>query len=118
MGTTGTPVSAEKDLGFDAQRPQGRIEILFRLLERHRLRVDYFATDRSGDRIIDRQILFGNVTFEPNDRVTSSLDWRQFGLTYTYSLLRTDRFELGTGLAVHFLEAEARGAVTARGLRQ
>jgi hypothetical protein len=71
-GRTGTTVSGEKDLALDSRIPQGRIEIIFRLRERNRLRVDYFATNRSGDHVIDKQILFGNETFEPNDRVTSS----------------------------------------------
>jgi hypothetical protein len=117
-GTTGTTLSGERDLGLDSRIPQGRIEIMFRLRERNRLRVDYFETNRRGDNVIARQIRFGDETFETNDRVTSSVDWRQFGLTYTFSLLRNDRFELGLGVGVHFLEAEARGAVEAKQLRQ
>ncbi len=118
MGTTGTIVSGEKDLGLDSRRPQGRMQIMFRLRERNRLRVDYFATDRRGDRVIAREILFGNQTFVAGDRVTSALDWRQFGLTYLYSAVRTDRFEVGVGLAVHFVQAVARGAVEAKQERQ
>jgi hypothetical protein len=117
-GTPGTVVSGEKDLGLDSRNPMGRIEIMFRLRERNRLRVDYFESNRRGDHAISRPILFGNESFLVNDRVTSSVQWRQFGLTYTFSALRTDRFELGLGLAVHFVEAEARGEVTARQLRQ
>src|SRR5262249_59102725 len=111
MGPAGTTVSGERDLGLDSRIPQGRIEIMFRLRERHRLRVDYFETNRRGDNVIGRQILFGDVTFLPGDRVTSSIDWRQFGLTYTYSVLRRDRLELGIGLGAYFLEAEPRGPV-------
>jgi hypothetical protein len=118
MGTTGTILNGERDFGLDSRIPQGRIEIIFRLRERNRLRVDYFATNRSGDRLINRQILFGNETFEPTDRVTSSLDWREFALSYTYSLFRTDRIEAGVGLAVHFVEADGRAAVESKQLRQ
>jgi hypothetical protein len=118
LGTPGTPVSGEKDLGLDDRNPMGRIEIMFRLRERNRLRVDYFETNRRGDHAIARQILFGNETFAVNDQVTSSVQWRQFGLTYTYSVLRTDRLELGVGLGIHFVEAEARGSVEVKQLRQ
>jgi len=114
----GTVVSGERDLGLDSRIPQGRIEIMFRLRERNRLRVDYFETNRRASHAIARQIQFGNETFLSNDQVTSSAQWRQFGLTYTYSVLRTDRLELGLGLGVHFVEAEARGAVEAKQLRQ
>ena len=117
-GVPGTVLSGEKDLGLDDRNPQGRIEIMFRLRERNRLRVDYFESNRRGDHVISRPILFGNESFLINDRVTSSVQWRQFGLTYTFSVLRTDRLELGLGLGVDFVEAEARGEVTARQLRQ
>ncbi len=117
-GLTGTTVSGERDFGLDSRIPQGRIEILFRLRQKNRLRVDYFATNRSGDRVLDRTIQFGDETFVANDRVTSSLDWRQFALTYTYSVFRNDHVEAGFGIGVHFLEADARGAVNAKQLRQ
>jgi hypothetical protein len=117
-GLPGTLVSGEKDLGLDSRIPQGRIELMIRMRERSKLRVDYFETNRSGDRVLDRQIQFGDQTFEVADRVTSTLDWREFNLTYTYSLIRTDRFEVGTGLAIAFLEADARGAVESKQLRQ
>jgi hypothetical protein len=35
------------------------------------------------------------------------------GFTYTRSFLYTDRFELGAGLGVHLLDADARGSVPA-----
>jgi hypothetical protein len=117
-GITGTPVNGERDFGLDSRIPQGRIEIIFRLRQNNRLRVDYFATNRSGDHVINRTILFGDETFVANDRVTSNLDWRQFALTYTYSLFRNDYVEAGLGVGVHFLEADARGAVNAKQLRQ
>jgi hypothetical protein len=117
-GTTGTPLNGERDFGLDSRIPQGRIEIIFRLRQNNRLRVDYFATNRRADHVIDRTILFGDETFVANDRVTSSLDWRQFSLTYTYSLFRNDHVEAGLGLGVHFLEADARGSVNAKQLRQ
>jgi len=91
---------------------------MFRLRERNRLRVDYFESNRRGDQPLARQILFGDEIFQVNDRVTSSVQWRQFGLTYTFSALRTDRLELGVGVGVHFVEADARAAVDAKQLRQ
>jgi hypothetical protein len=117
-GITGTTLSGERDFGLDSRIPQGRIEIIFRLRQNNRLRVDYFATNRRADHTISRTIQFGDETFLTNDRVTSSLDWREFSLTYTYSLFRNDYVEAGVGLAAHFIQADARGAVEAKQLRQ
>jgi hypothetical protein len=114
----GTSVSAERDLGMASRLTQGRVELMFRLRERNRLRVDFFHTGRYGDQVISRTIQFGDQTFIANDRATTSLDWRMFGLTYTYSIFRRERFEIGAGLGIYLLQGEARGEVPARQLRQ
>jgi hypothetical protein len=106
-GLAGTYFSAEHDLGVTDQAYQPRIEIMFRLEQRGRLRVDFFDLRRNGDVFVDRNIQFGNVTFLTGDQVQSSFNWRQMDLTYTYSFLRNERFELGAGLGVNLIEAEA-----------
>ena len=68
-GITGTTVSGERDFGLDSRIPQGRIEIIFRLRQNNRLRVDYFEGNRRGSRAMDRTILFGDETL-----------WRMTGL--------------------------------------
>ncbi len=114
----GTVVSGEDDLGFKGHSPQGGIEFMIRMRKRHKVRVNYFGSDRQGDQVLSHQILFGDQTFEPADRVTSELEYRTFVITYTYSFVQTERLELGAGLAAHFVEADARGAVAAKNLRQ
>jgi hypothetical protein len=117
-GTPGTLVSAEKDLGLPAHVNQGRVELYIRMLERHRLRVDYYESDRSGSQALTKPINFANETFLPGDVAVTSFDFRMFGLTYTYSLVHMERFELGAGVGIYFLEGDARGKVPARQLSQ
>jgi hypothetical protein len=114
-GTTGTTVNAERDLGLPARLHQGRVEFMFRMRERHKLRVEYYEGDRSASHVLANDIVFGNQTYLTGQQVQSSVNWRSFGLTYTYSLIHTDSFELGTGLGVFGLQAEAMGAVPATG---
>jgi len=40
-GTTGTPVNAENDLGLAHRQHKGRVDFMFRLRERNKVRVDY-----------------------------------------------------------------------------
>jgi hypothetical protein len=70
------------------------------------VRADFFKMTRSADQVINQQIRFGNNVYQANDRVVSSLDLRQLGLSYSYSLLRSEQWELGLGLAVHLLQME------------
>jgi hypothetical protein len=117
-GAQGTQLVAENDLGLDDKKSEGRAEMIFRLRERNRLRVDYLKLSRLGDTTINRVINFGDQSFLPNDRVLSQLEWRSLTFTYTRSLLYTDRFELGVGLGLSVLEARARGEVPTRNIRE
>lgn len=117
-GAIGTSVNGEKDLGLASRLRQGRVEFMFRLRDRNKLRVEYFESDRTASQTLANTIVFGNQNFNAGELVQSELDWRSFGLTYTYSFYRSDRFEVGTGLGLFFLQAEARGAIPATGQLQ
>ena len=114
-GTLGTPVNAERDLGLPSRLHQGRVEFMFRLRERNKLRVEYYEADRSATQALTNDIVFGDQTFLAGQVVQTQINWRSFGLTYTYSFYRSDRFEVGTGIGVYFMEAETMGAVPATG---
>ena len=105
----GTLLNAEHDLGMKGHLNQGRMELIFRLRERSRLRVDYFGSDRDGDRPIGRDILFAGYSFTSGDLVQSDLQYSMLGFTYTYSVIRTEHFELGAGVGLHLLQADVRG---------
>jgi hypothetical protein len=106
----GTPLSGENDLGLARKNPDGLLELTFRMRERNRMRVDYFQLDRSGNVLIGRTVVFGNETFDAGNAVQTTLDWKMMGFTYTHAFIQTDRFELGAGLGVHLLEADATGS--------
>lgn len=113
-GPLGTEVDAEDDLGLDDKSSEARAEMVIRLRQKNRLRVDYVKIARTGDQIIERTINFGDQTFNVNERALSSLEWRNLTLTYTRSLIYTSRFEVGAGVGFSILEARARGTVPAR----
>lgn len=114
-GTPGTPVNAERDLGLKSRMELGKVEFAFRLRERHKMRVDYYQADRSASHTLANTIIFGDQTFLGGQTVQTTINWRSFGLTYTYSLYHSDRFEVGTGLGLYFLQAEAIGQIPATG---
>lgn len=107
----GTTLSGERDLALPSSNPDGRVELMVRMGERSRLRVDYLQLDRSGEAMLSHPIIFGNQTFPANEQLSSALDWKTMGFTYTYAFLQTDRFEAGAGLGVHLIEADAIGTV-------
>jgi uncharacterized membrane protein len=117
-GVFGTTLDAERDLGLPGRLDQGVVEFMFRMRQRSKLRIDYFEADRSANYPLTNTVVFGNETFLAGQMAQSSIDWRAFGLTYTYSFYRSDALAIGTGLGVYFLQAQAAGAVPAEGESQ
>jgi hypothetical protein len=107
----GTAVNVEQVFGVTDRADQFRAEVLLRLEDRNKLRVDFLDLRRNGDTIVDQTIQFGTQTFNAGEEVKSEFDLQQFDLTYTYSFLRGSWYELGAGLAVQFTQAEADGEV-------
>ncbi len=117
-GTLGTEVSAEEDLGLADHSDVGDVEVETRIRERHRVRFNYFKLDRAATEVLDREIRFGNDVYDAGDEVLSSIDMRNFGVTYSYEALRFDRYELGVALGVNLVELTATARVPARGIRE
>jgi hypothetical protein len=117
-GTMGTPVNAENDLGLDHRQHKGRVDFMFRMRDRNKVRVDYYETDRSGSQTLANDVIFGNQTFPAGQVAQTTFNLQQFDITYTYSFIRNNRFEVGTGLAAYFLQLDVIGAVPAQNLRQ
>jgi hypothetical protein len=106
----GTLLSAEDDLGLDDVANQARIEFDIRLKERNHVRVDYFKLSRFQQKTLEQTIDFGDFRFNAGDTFRSKLDWRMLSLTYSYSLLKSERFEAGLGLGLHLIEVKAEGS--------
>jgi hypothetical protein len=118
LTTPGTVISMENDLGLSDKVNQGRVEFIFRLGQRNRMRVDLWQVDRSATQAPTKTIVFGDITLLPTDQVASNFFWRQSDFTYTYSVLRHARFELGVGVGLHLIEASTSAHVYARGLQE
>lgn len=113
-GEFGTSLSAERDLGQASRLNQGRMELMFRLRERNKIRIDWLEVDRTATHQINQTINFGNETFAATSLLQSEIDWRIFTMTYTYSIFHNDRFELGIGIGIHLLQAEAQAKTIPR----
>jgi hypothetical protein len=117
-GVPGTVLSGEDTLGFANHLDQGSVDMAFRMLERHRIRAEFYKMTRAGDRVVIQTIRYGNDVFLVNDRLVTSMDLRKLDLNYTYSFLRREKFEMSIGLAIHLLQAEGELQVPARFVRQ
>jgi hypothetical protein len=107
----GTPVNAEDQFGLDKADYEAKIEAMVRVGERHRLRFDYFSLDRSGQATVTQPIIFRDVVLQPGDPLNADLSIRTFGITYGYSFLHTDRYEVAATIGVNDTDISARAGV-------
>ncbi|MBK6672487.1 MAG: hypothetical protein IPH71_13275 [Proteobacteria bacterium] len=105
-GTPGTPLTGEGTLGLEDQLKQGAIDLQFRMVDRHRIRAQFYKQTRGGDVVLNQQVRFGDDVYIVNDRVVSKMDLRKLDLVYTYSFLRREKIELSAGLGIHLLQAQ------------
>ncbi|MEO7206350.1 MAG: hypothetical protein ABI356_05655 [Steroidobacteraceae bacterium] len=110
-GVQGTTVNAEDDFGLDKSDYEAKIQAMVRVGERHRLRFDYFSLDRSDSSIVTQPIVFRDVTLLPTDPLHSDLSIRTFGITYGYSFLHSDKYEVAATIGINDTDISARARV-------
>jgi hypothetical protein len=108
-GNPGSVIDGENTLGLDRSRTEPRFEAEIRAGERHRIRIDYFSLDRDDTRTLaGAPLAYGNVILLAGDPVQTDLSVRAFGITYGYSFVRNDRFELAGTLSVSDMDVDSR----------
>jgi hypothetical protein len=110
-GVAGTPINAEDQFGLDKNDYEAKIQAMVRVGERHRLRFDYFSLDRSGQTVVTDPIVFRDVTLLPSDPLNSDLSIRTFGITYGYSFLHSDKYEVAATIGISDTDISARARV-------
>ena len=115
-GTPGTDVNAENDLKLPARKLIGRAELMFRMKERHRVRIQnyYLPLDRRATTLLQSTINFGNTTYNVNEAVASELKMRLLAINYTYSFIKNEKVELGASIGFDVIGFQAAASVPAR----
>ena len=111
QGLPGTFLDAENDLGLDRADFEPKFQAMVRAGERHRLRFDYFTLDRTGRATLTRPFVFRDVVLQIADPVQTSLSLRTLGITYEYSFLHREKFELAATLGINDTDISARALV-------
>jgi hypothetical protein len=114
--TPGTLLDGEKDLGLPSRKLIGRADLMFRMKQRHRIRIEnYFVPlDRRATTLLQKTVNFGDTTYNVNESVQSELKMRLFAITYSYSFIKNDRAEVGASLGFNVIGLEAAATVPAR----
>jgi hypothetical protein len=110
-GVPGTPVNAEDVFGLDKSDYEAKIQAMVRVGERHRLQFDYFSLDRSDTATMTQPIVFRDVVLQPGDPVDSDLSIRTLSISYGYSFLHSDKYEVAATIGVNDTDISSRARV-------
>lgn len=80
----------------------------WRINNRWRVEAEYFEMNRSSERVIDRQIEWGDQVFPVNTQIESKFNFSDFRVSAGYSFFRTTDKELGVGLGLHMASYDVR----------
>jgi hypothetical protein len=111
-GVQGTPISAENDLGLDSSDFEAKFQAMVRVGERNRLRFDYFSLDRTGHATLASAIIFKDVILQARDPVVSDFSLRTLGISYEYSFIHREKFELAATLGINDTDISAQASVS------
>jgi hypothetical protein len=111
-GLEGTPINAENDLGLEKSSIEPKFQAMVRVGERHRLRFDYFTLDRTGQTTITGSpIVFRDVILQVGDPVQTTMSLRSLGISYEYSFIHRETFELAATFGINDTDLSARAHV-------
>jgi hypothetical protein len=111
-GLPGTPVEGEDDLGLDRSDFEPKFDAMVRVGERNRLRFDYFTLDRTGQTTLTSPIVFRDALLQVGDPVETTLSLRSLGITYEYSFIHREKFELAATIGINDTELSAQAKVS------
>jgi hypothetical protein len=113
QGVAGTPINAEHDLGLDGSDFEPKFQAMVRVGERHRLRFDYFTLDRTGQTTISGPpIVFRDVVLPTGYPVQSDLNLRTLGISYEYSFVHSEKFEVAATVGINDTDISTRARIS------
>jgi hypothetical protein len=97
----GTSIDFEDTFDMDRSKTVPTFYGRWRINQRWRIDAEYFQLNRSSERVIDREINWGDQTFPVNTAVSSKFNFSDLRVSAGYSFFRTPDKELGVGLGLH-----------------
>lgn len=113
----GGDVSLSRDLGLDLDSGIGFFSVGWRPFEKHQFDLSYYGDDASASRVIDREIIIDDETFNVGATVDSRMGYDAYDLTYTWWLHSKPKqaFGVNLGLVYYSLDLDVRAEVTGEG---
>jgi hypothetical protein len=101
VATIGTSLNWERDLGGETSLTVPRIDGYYRFAPKHRVDFSWYKIERGGQIVTQRDIVFGDASFQAGTPINSAFDTETTKLTYTYSFYRKPEIETALSMGLH-----------------
>ena len=105
-GNAGTIIDLEDDLGFSKSSASFLGTFDWRISKRSRLGFEYFVLDRTATKTLQRDINFGDNTYEMDGRVQATFNVQIARIAYGYAILSKPKYQAGLLIGAHILFAD------------
>jgi hypothetical protein len=94
----GTDIDAEDDLGLQSSRLEPRFAVRWRPWRRHEFEVGYQFARRSAQRVLDKDLTFGDSTFQAGADVGTKFNSDQGFFAYRFAFMAKPRTQVGLAI--------------------
>jgi len=98
------PVDFSHDFGMDKDATRFRFDALWRINDKHHVRLVYFNNNVTRTRTLDKDLSWGDDTFLANGSVSAQNKLAVYELAYEYAFVRKPDFEFAAGGGIHMLD--------------
>jgi hypothetical protein len=104
QSTRNPTVDFDETLGRASDASRGRIDALWRINPRHHIRLAYFNYDTTRNRVLDRDVAWGDNTYRAGANLTSTTKFSDYELDYEYAFMRDPNYEVAGTLGIHYTD--------------
>lgn len=119
QSTTNPAIDFNETVGRDNNATRGRLDAMWRFAPKHVVRFVYFNYNATQSRVIDRDITFGDTTFNAGGNFSANTKFSVYELDYEYAFLKRPDYEVAASFGVHYtdlkLNLSGTGTVTGPG---
>ena len=90
---------------FDMNKDYSRFRLdgLWRITPKHHLRFVYFQNNITRSRTLDKDLAWGDYTFQANAEVAAESKFGVYELSYEYAFIRKPTLEVAAGAGIHMM---------------
>jgi len=102
--TTNPDVDFNDTFGTGSDETLVRLDLLWRINPKHHVRFFYFDNDITRNRVLDRDVQWGDTTYHVGANVESNVRMKVYELAYEYAFMHRSDFELNGTLGIHYTD--------------